>query len=305
MKTKIIYISGDEIFDIADIRAAFNEVRNALNLDKNTVLFGVPIDKDGADFSSQPIKQNVFTESTVATTTENVNENDSSFAMDVHEEIASDIHVFNEPEKSHIRSRKKTAVTNESPSNDTEKHVSDSDEEKIIPILSILSDKKTKTDDHQETPLDENESDKELEIIEDETNETVIESQDTVDSDTEDLDSEPDLEQLLSEIKPLQEDILDEEVLPDVNTDMDEDNENVDATLEKLATEFVQTQEKITSESKPAGRSKIGKLRNILPFKQSKHHDQSLGDLFGWAGVAANDEEFSVPGFFTTASSKK
>ena len=46
MKTKIIYISGDEIFDIADIRAAFNEVRNALNLDKNTVLFGVPIVSD-------------------------------------------------------------------------------------------------------------------------------------------------------------------------------------------------------------------------------------------------------------------
>jgi hypothetical protein len=37
MKTKIIYISGNEIFDMADIRAAFEEVRNALNLDKTTV----------------------------------------------------------------------------------------------------------------------------------------------------------------------------------------------------------------------------------------------------------------------------
>ncbi len=30
-----------------------------------------------------------------------------------------------------------------------------------------------------------------------------------------------------------------------------------------------------------------------------------MGDLFGWAGVAANDEDFSIPGFFTTAASKK
>ena len=48
MKTKIIYISGNEIFDMAEIRAAFEEVRDALGLDKDTVLFGVPVDKDNA-----------------------------------------------------------------------------------------------------------------------------------------------------------------------------------------------------------------------------------------------------------------
>ena len=41
MKTKIIYISGSEIFDMADIRAAFEEVRGTLGLDSDTVLFGV------------------------------------------------------------------------------------------------------------------------------------------------------------------------------------------------------------------------------------------------------------------------
>ena len=56
MKTKIIYISGTEIFDIADIRAAFDEVRLALNLDKNTVLFGVPVDNDDAGLTSD-VKQ--------------------------------------------------------------------------------------------------------------------------------------------------------------------------------------------------------------------------------------------------------
>jgi hypothetical protein len=29
-----------------------------------------------------------------------------------------------------------------------------------------------------------------------------------------------------------------------------------------------------------------------------------MGDLFGWAGVA-NDEDFTIPGFFANASSKK
>ena len=48
MKTKIIYISGNEVFDMAEIRAAFEEVRCALGLDDDTVLFGVPVDKDNA-----------------------------------------------------------------------------------------------------------------------------------------------------------------------------------------------------------------------------------------------------------------
>ena len=86
--------------------------------------------------------------------------------------------------------------------------------------------------------------------------------------------------------------------------DEDEDT-SVDATLEQLATEFAETQDKIASENKSSSRSKIGKLRNILPFKQSKHKDTGLGDLFGWAGIAANDEDFSVPGFFTNAAGKK
>ena len=29
-----------------------------------------------------------------------------------------------------------------------------------------------------------------------------------------------------------------------------------------------------------------------------------MGDLFGWAGVAANDEEFAIPEFFPTAVKK-
>ena len=150
-----------------------------------------------------------------------------------------------------------------------------------------------------------------LDIIEDITPEAEIindaaEHDDELEE-TEESDSKTDLEKLLSEMQPLAEDVTEDQpiVNNDVVPDESDDGENIDATLEKLATEFVQTQDKIASETKSSNRSKIGKLRNILPFKQSKHHDQGLGDLFGWAGVAANDDEFAVPGFFTTKSSKK
>ena len=105
------------------------------------------------------------------------------------------------------------------------------------------------------------------------------------------------------QFRPLQEDII-EEPISETKTSQQEDI-SVDATLQQLASEFAEKQDKIASETKSSTRSKIGKLRNILPFKQSKHKDQGLGDLFGWAGIAANDEDFSVPGFFTNVASKK
>ena len=44
MKKKIVYISGADSFDAAQVRAAFEEVRSTLGLDTDTVLFGVPVD---------------------------------------------------------------------------------------------------------------------------------------------------------------------------------------------------------------------------------------------------------------------
>ena len=185
-------------------------------------------------------------------------------------------------------------------------------DDKVVPILSVLSSKED-TDVVKEINDDVDVSDdNDIEIIED----IVQETENNVEPDTStdeviaqdeesDDDNEPDLEKLLSAMKPLQEDILSDAMQSDMSEKETDDEDNIDATLEQLATEFVQTQDKIASESKSSGRGRIGKLRNILPFKQSKHKDQGLGDLFGWAGVAANDEDFSVPGFFTNASSKK
>ena len=337
MKTKIIYISGNEVFDIADIRAAFEEVRNALNLDKNTVLFGVPVDAEDAGLSVQPQIQTetpvvdtvVQTDDTIIvedTDIEPVIDITASTETIVSEETVPDSQIEEKPVKKRGRSRKvaddiEKTTTETEPVAEPVVEKPESIDEKIVPILSVLS-----GNDEQDISDTESEN-----IITDDENSTIEENTETIteivaekieiqsddlkpeeieqisekiEIDESDTDIEPDLEQLLSAMKPLQEDIMESQSAPQKTPDSESD-ENIDATLEQLANEFVQTQDKIASETKSSTRSKIGKLRNILPFKQSKHKDQGLGDLFGWAGVAANDEEFSVPGFFTNASSRK
>ena len=289
MKTKIIYISGNEVFDMADIRAAFEEVRVALNLDKNTVLFGVPVDQDDAGLSKSTDESilNQTIENAKSIEPEETPQNPENDIVDETPDI--------EPVVEKKRGRARKAIENEKEDIVSTPETSlTEDAEKIVPILSILSAK-------DDEPGEENTV--EPEIIED-VIEDIPESEenDEDNSDAEESDAQTNLEKLLSEMKPLDEDALDIPVTPDADDSSEE--ENIDATLEQLATEFVQTQDKIASTTKSTTRNKIGKLRNILPFKQSKHADQGLGDLFGWAGVAANDEEFSVPGFFTTSSKK-
>lgn len=306
MKTKIIYISGNEVFDMNDIRAAFEEVRVALNLDKNTVLFGVPVDEDDAGLMSESKPESIetfepITEETIPETViEEVIEKEEETPETIEEEPV----VIEQP-KRRGRPRKEEVIVEESEQivEEAELENIDSADEKVVPILSVLS-----TNDE---PVEE-----EIEIIPEISDEKVMEEtviDEPVDEPVEDVAEEPeeiedeaDLEKLLSAMTPLQEDILEKHNEPvDEPSVEEEDDISVDATLEQLATEFAETQDKIATENKSSSRSKIGKLRNILPFKQSKHKDQGLGDLFGWAGIAANDEDFSVPGFFTNAASKK
>lgn len=319
MKTKIIYISGSEIFDVADIRAAFDEVRNALNLDKNTVLFGVPVDQDDAGLvtnDSKPVETTVqipeiqdidVSEKIVEIPqkpeeTPKIDEIIPETTEDI-QPVVAEIEETKPVKRARKRKREVEAETPEETKQD-ETVESDIEPEKIVPILSVLSVNEEETDIE---PSQQMESSANIEIqsetLEPEEIEQMSESGEVVEPE----DTEPDLEKLLSEMQPLAEDVLDdfqteakEEVVQETN-----DEENIDATLEQLATEFVQNQDKISAETKSSSRSKIGKLRNILPFKPSKHKDQGLGDLFGWAGLAANDEDFSVPGFFTNASSKR
>lgn len=289
MKTKIIYISGNEVFDMADIRAAFEEVRVALNLDKDTVLFGVPVDQDDVGLST------TSNESIQNQTIEDVKQIETEQTFQTPQNDIATQTPDIEPIVEKKRGRARKAIENEKEDIvSTPETPLTEDAEKIVPILSILSAK----DDEVVT-----ENAQEPEIIEDVIEDIPEpEENDEDNSDAEESDAQTNLEKLLSEMKPLDEDALDIPITKDADNSPEE--ENIDATLEQLATEFVQTQDKIASTTKSTTRNKIGKLRNILPFKQSKHADQGLGDLFGWAGVAANDEEFSVPGFFTTSSKK-
>ncbi len=105
---------------------------------------------------------------------------------------------------------------------------------------------------------------------------------------------------------PLREDVTPHVDVASAEPDVSEmpiiNSDNTDATLAQLASEFALNEDKIPSAPKSETSGKIGKLKNILPFKKAKREDNSLmGDLFGWAGIAANDEDFSIPGFFTPA----
>lgn len=352
MKTKIIYISGTEVFDMREIRAAFDEVRSALGLAKDTILFGVPVDADDALANTTTIAQNTSV-SAVSTTIEpdvTVAEAEEKPVENITEEIIPTtvkktrkrtvkeiaepvVEVAAEPavaeiiiESEPIIESVAVAATAEEPA----------EEEPIIPILSILA--SSVDDDEQpqdsvqeqevvaepetpvvnveEAPVVETE-----EIVADVIEETTepIDDADAVQVSVGDIisneapvaEKEKTLEELLESMTPLREDVetpvADDTVEPeqdfDVVPDMDPDT---DATLAQLANEFAAAQDKIVSIEKPESQGKIGKLKNILPFKKAKRDDSSLmGDLFGWAGIAANDEDFSIPGFFTTAASKK
>lgn len=300
MKTKIIYISGSEIFDVADVRAAFDEVRNALGFGSDTVLFGVPIDSDDLGLENK--------------NPENVSE--VLEAQPVIEEIIEEVVIEPEPIK------KKTAKP------EPEITVQETQEvpEKIIPILSVLSGKK----DEESTIKEESQKVSEPEVIKQhQINETELKSV-TVETITiqnpDFLDEEEilstqtvtieemitdevpvaqqhkTLEQLFERIAPLRE----TEEFINITNEEPKEEVNIDFTLEQLATEFAEKEDKIVNTTKSESSGKIGKLKNILPFKKAKREEPSLmGDLFGWAGIAANDDEFSIPGFFTTSASKK
>ena len=301
MKTKIIYISGSEIFNINDIHAAFDEVREALQLGPDTVLFGVPVDQEDAGLgtTTTETKQETVQDTVVEPEAPDEPVEIIEAVETVIEETPTEI----KPKRSRTRKAAKTEST-EKTEPVIQPETDDNSAEKVVPILSVLSSEDPNTEDEPEIIAD---------VAEEETEPAEQEIQETDDIITEideepetENEGEPDLEKLLSAMTPLQEDVLEENITQHNSDDSDENvSDDVDATLEQLATEFAETQDKIAAESKSSGRSKIGKLRNILPFKQSKHKDQGLGDLFGWAGVAANDEDFSVPGFFTNASSKK
>ena len=329
MKTKIIYISGAEVFNMRDVRAAFEEVRRTLNLGPDTVMFGVPVDADdaiGTDVATDAIVDTVDTvdmvdvAAPVAVLEPDVAETEIPSVADVVPDpvIAADEPIA-EPvaPKKRGRAKKKTAVADvpdaapvavdEVIASDTPDAVSDTpDVSEVpdaapIPILSVLASNVSVDSSVADTDVisDEVAADdtaSAVEIIETVEIEDIVSDEEPVDA-----TAEKTLEELLESMAPLSEDKDepdDDAVFDDNAPDQAPIIDNTDATLEQLAAEFVQNEDKIESSPRTTGRGKIGKLKNILPFKKARRDDSGLmGDLFGWAGIAANDDDFSIPGF--------
>lgn len=330
MNTKIIYISGNEVFDMTEIRAAFEEVRNTLGLDKNTILFGVPVDCDSAltITPNQTATQNVVaSEPEIAETEPEISQPENTI-IDQPPQIQEEIIIAtDEPE----------TIVNPAKEEITEQ------EEAPIPILSVLAAKEPVV---AEPAIEEEVAEEEVaeeivqeqvdepaadEIIDEPVTEEIVTEEaieeevvempeqdtetqtvsvdDIVDDEEPVAPMEKTLEQLLESMTPLREDHetnMAEEPAEDADDFPMDFDDATDATLAQLATEFAENQDKIPVSKKSETQGKIGKLKNILPFKKMKRDDNGLmGDLFGWAGIAANDEEFSIPGFFTTAAGKK
>lgn len=285
MKKKIVYISGAEVFDVNDVRAAFEEVRNTLKLDTDTILFGVPVDEAES--------MDVAIDSGIDKVTENT-------VSPVVETESDDIRPQEVVETKRSKPRGTKKVKDAKPvETDIEP------ETPVVPILSVLA---SQEDDNvaQEPPYEDVVEPEPMPESEEIITEETIEL-DENDSDISDMindempveTKEKTLEELLETMAPLREDV----VAPRKNEPAPveqsiEPVDEIDATLENLASEFAENQDKVGTK-KGSERGKIGKLKNILPFKKMKRDDSGLmGDLFGWAGIAANDDDFTIPGFF-------
>jgi len=285
MKKKIIYISGAEAFDVNDVRTAFEEVRNTLKLDSDTILFGVPVDN----------AESVGNASDVA-------ENAEPAGAPVVELDESDADEFEPVDEEDV-------VDNDSVNQEiVETPVDSENDAPVVPILSVLATKEeipetASVEVESEVPVAEIEEpvakEEPIEIEADEA-EIVDMINDEMPADSQ----EKTLEELLESMTPLHEEVAkpqkkQNKKIEPVDSGTTETLDEIDATLENLASEFAENQDKVATPKKSSERGKIGKLKNILPFKKTKREDPGLmGDLFGWAGIAANDDDFTIPGFF-------
>ncbi|MCR4917634.1 MAG: hypothetical protein K5912_01675 [Alphaproteobacteria bacterium] len=303
MKRKIVYISGSEVFDINDVRDAFDEVRAALNLDSDTVLFGVPVDNE----------QNAADAGKVEVVSEDVFEpivEEDELCPGCQNEVCDCVEITEEEPECVTESpvaQEEIAKENESIEPEASVNPKNDSKDTVVPILSVLAAKPSEDQDIAEPVKDREDSTDSVNITVKTTTHTVTtvnteNMSEMINDDMPVQETEKTLEELLESMTPLQEDVQSEPAKSeDVNATPQQASE-IDITLESLASEFAENQDKIVPQKKASERGKIGKLKNILPFKKLKRDDSGImGDLFGWAGAAANDDDFSVPGFFSNA----
>lgn len=335
MKTKIIYISGNEVFEMSEIRAAFEEVRAALGLDNDTILFGVPVDADNALADEQANEQHIMAVAEPVVVDEKLDTAEEIIAEPAIVEDITESETDTLDEELNVQSSELDVQPDESNETSTPQPEIPQDSEKVIPILSVLAmtqDAEPENNDVHEEPIcdkiEETVTDTEVVVpvmendtaiitdinvdvelvapdITDEGESEKVTISDMINDDAPIAQMEKTLEQLLESMTPLRED-AEHENTPSENDIIDDsfdmDTNDTDATLAQLASEFAENEDKIVITKKSEPQGKIGKLKNILPFKKAKRDDNGLmGDLFGWAGIAANDEDFTMPGFFTGA----
>lgn len=340
MKTKIIYISGNELFEMTAIRAAMDEVRATLGLDKDTILFGVPVDCDTAiaeqktapvDVDIAPAEPLCVAESEIVQPVAEPQHITPEIITPVISVVTPEPAGEFEPVPSQVEEdvvAPIAPVVDEPVIVDVAEPVVESDADVVIPILSVLS----VQDDEPETlnepatvqvaePVAEPVMVDVVEPIAEPVTEPIVTITDVVepvvaepavDTVSEPVDAEPvsihdiitdeaptapmekSLEHLFDSLTPLREDVetidADDSDLQSVLPDDD------DATLAQLASEFVASADKI--KSTPQGKISKLKIKNIIPFKPKREEPSLMGDLFGWAGMAANDDDFAIPGFF-------
>ena len=347
MNTKIIYISGSEVFEMADIRAAFDTVRTMLGLSPDTVLFGVPVDADSSVSANDaaPVVDGAPVVAPVA---------------DAAPEIPDDVQIDAEPMAPEMPVVETVNLVEpiESVESDVDPEPVDSvpsvDEvpEKVIPILSVLSVNDVVVPETAPDDIEISEPEiSDISTIVPDIPDTVqitpvsvapvgpddeipapVDAIDdiTVAPDVPEISEIPEiptpamlneempaapvektLEHLLESTTPLREDLIPDvpDVIPEPDIDIFSDPDT-DSTLAQLASEFVKKEDSITDSTPSQSHGKIEKLKQMLPLrpfsrKQNREDTGLMGDLFNWAGVAANDDDFSMPGFFTNAASKK
>ncbi|MCL2017340.1 MAG: hypothetical protein FWG80_01010 [Alphaproteobacteria bacterium] len=331
MKTKIIYISGGEVFPPQQVRAAFDAVRGMLCLDSDTVIFGVPVDCDDIGLSSIPDAHSHVVTDEKGLEKSAIDKESIVPAMEIPEASLIENQIATKPVAEQtvtappIRKRKKketeeqalatpilsvlgsiqsakeesvasipdpTPVANPEPVKD--KEVSGS----ALPgrVSDDFAVRSAPSDNYAQTPaVKTSHDDVKEEMLVEAVEEDVVQS----------------IEDIFAGIPPLSEDkpidltTRDEAAGEDEYTDSPVvQHTGDDATLSKLAAEFIAVQDKdlgVAKELDTAKGGKIGRLKNILPFKKKERAEPSvLGDLFGWAGVAANDDtdSFAMPDFF-------
>lgn len=319
MKRKLIYISGSEVFDLDDIRDTFNQVRKDLKLGSDTILFGIPVDEVNKDINSATDKDYVSDVTTAVSAPQ-----DNRIDM-VVEPILDTPPEFIESNTENAQDAESTQVLEQDDADLQPVLLETSDEadNDVVPILSVLgtgiknvvapqADAQdvvldVQSDDVVFETSDTNYDDEQVEMLN--TNENNVQNDILNEIITDEIpndNAEQSLEQLLESMTPLeQDDILtsDSLVTSSLNANDIIFNDDTDATLEYMANEFSHTS--LPPEQKTENRGKIGKLKNILPFHKKKDSTSGMiSDLFGWADVAANDDDFNMPGFFSNAAKK-